>query len=282
MKLINCYQGFYEQYNEDLTKEEQIEVWYNFMDQHKTVRDMCINDYLNEGLDWKRIALEKVFGYDLEFVLKMNETVRLLEKIVEMMIKRLGMFYSIDNINVVVVLYHGLGNGAGWVATYENKPAIYLGIEKILELGWNTRGKLEDLISHEFGHVIHESMRETLVPYDDFKRKTIFKLYTEGVATYCESIINGREKSSPEWYEKCLENELYLKKEFLRRLESNSQEITDFFGDWNLIYGIYEAGYFLGLQIVKRLIRKMTITELMKIDYEVFYNEFIKYFDLSR
>lgn len=282
MKLINCYQGFYEQYNEDLTKEEQIEVWFNFMDQHKTVRDMCINDYHNEGLDWKQIALDKVFGYDLEFVLKMNKTVTLLEKIVEMMIDRLGMFYSIDNINVVVVLYHGLGNGAGWVTTYEDKPAIYLGIEKIVELGWNKRGKLEDLISHEFGHVIHESLRGTLVPYDDFKRKTIFKLYTEGVATYCESIINGREKSSPEWYEKCLENELSLKKEFLRRLGSHSQEITDFFGDWNLIYGIHEGGYFLGLQIVKRLIRKMTIYKLMKINYEVFHNEFIKYFDLSR
>lgn len=141
--------------------------------------------------------------------------------------------------------------------------------------------KLEDLISHEYGHLVHVELRGTLTPYKDFKKSTIFRLYTEGVATYCESIFNGREKSSPEWYEMCLKNELVLKNEFLRRLNNNSRECIDFFGDWNPVFGIHEAGYFLGLQIVKELMRKLTIKELMTIDYNVYLKEFNNYFELK-
>lgn len=280
MKFINCYEGFDKIYNEKLSKDELIDVWFQFMGKFESVRDMCIQDYVNDNLNWKQIAKDRVFIYNADYVLKMNETVRLIKEIVLVMKKRLSIFYSIDSIDTHVIVYHGLGNAAGWLSIYEDQPAIFLGVEKIVELGWNSSSKLEDLISHEYGHLLHLALRGTLTPYNDFKKKMIFRLYTEGVATYCESIFNGREKSSPEWYELCLKNEVDLKKEFLIRLNSSSKECFDFFGDWNPVFGIYEAGYFLGLQVVKSLMKKMTIKELMVIKYNMFLIEFNNYFEI--
>jgi hypothetical protein len=280
LKFINCYEGFDKIYNEKLSKDELIDVWFQFMGKFESVRDMCIQDYVNDNLNWKQIAKDRVFIYNADYVLKMNETVRLIKEIVLVMKKRLSIFYSIDSIDTHVIVYHGLGNAAGWLSIYEDQPAIFLGVEKIVELGWNSSSKLEDLISHEYGHLLHLALRGTLTPYNDFKKKMIFRLYTEGVATYCESIFNGREKSSPEWYELCLKNEVDLKKEFLIRLNSSSKECFDFFGDWNPVFGIYEAGYFLGLQVVKSLMKKMTIKELMVIKYNMFLIEFNNYFEI--
>lgn len=152
LEIINLYQGFKEIYNEKLSKKQLVEAWYQFMDEHKLVRDMCIRDYEKENLDWKQVAYDRVFFYDADYVQKMNETVKLLETITLTMKNRLHMFNGTESIDAIVILYHGLGNGAGWISTYENKPAIYLGIEKIVELGWNTKRKLEDLLSHEYGH----------------------------------------------------------------------------------------------------------------------------------
>lgn len=143
MEIINCYKGFDLVYNKKLSKHDLVETWYKFMENHKFVRDMCIDDYDKEGLDWKQIAYDKVFDYDADYVLKMNETVELLEKIVVSMKGPLKTFYGNNIKDAVVILYHGLGNGAGWVTTYKDETAIYLGIEKIVELGWNTKKNLK-------------------------------------------------------------------------------------------------------------------------------------------
>ena len=56
-------------------------------------------------------------------------------------------------IDVEIVLYLGLCNGAGWVVTIDNNTYCLLGIEKILELNWYDIDSLYGLIYHELGHV---------------------------------------------------------------------------------------------------------------------------------
>ncbi len=56
-------------------------------------------------------------------------------------------------VDVEIVLYLGLCNGAGWVVTIDNKTYCFLGIEKILELSWYDIDSLYGLIYHELGHV---------------------------------------------------------------------------------------------------------------------------------
>lgn len=268
MELINCYEGFQEVYNKDSSKNELQEIWFNFMERHECVRRLCIDDYTNQGLDWKQISSDRLFNYDKAFVDKMTYTSITLEGVILSIKGKLNDFFKLEKDDTIIIIYHGLGNAAGWVTTYMGKPAIYLGVEKIVELGWNNRKKLEDLVSHEYGHLVHLEVREdSLDPYDDFKKKMIFRMYTEGVATYCEGIINGRQVSSPKWYADAHSKEQLLKKEFLKRLNVESKDCKDFFGDWNPVLGITEAGYYLGLNVIIILLEKMSILTVMLLDY---------------
>ncbi len=277
MEFLNCYEGFQEVYNDKLSNKELQDVWYRFMERHEYVRRLCIDDYKKQGFDWTKVAFDRVFNYDKDFVSKMNDTSELLERIIISMQDKLNDFFKLSREDTMIIIYHGLGNAAGWVTAFMGRPAIYLGLEKIVELGWSDQKKLEDLVSHEYGHLVHMEIRGPLAPYFDFKRKMIFRMYTEGVATYCESIFNGRETSTPIWYNKCLQHELELKTEFLKRLKTESSDCEDFFGDWNPVLGINEAGYFLGLEFTKRLISRMSLIEVMKLDYDSIELEFMDY-----
>ncbi len=278
MELINCYEGYQNVYDENMSNQELQEIWYQFMEKYEHLRNLCIDDYSKQGYDWRNVASDRVFNYNFEFVRKMNSTSKALENIIISMENKLNDFFKLKREDTIIIIYHGLGNGAGWVTPYKGRPAICLGVEKIVELGWDNQSKLESLVSHEYGHLVHMEVRGLLSPYVDFRRKMIFRMYTEGVATYCESIFKGREKSTPDWYNKCLILEPKLKLEFLKRLNNQSSNCEDFFGDWNPVLGLNEAGYFLGLQIIKRMVKKMTIFEAMILDYEVIEKEFIDYF----
>jgi hypothetical protein len=61
--------------------------------------------------------------------------------------------------DVVLVIYVGLENGAGWVTTLQGKPAVLLGLESIAECGWTDPQTLAGLVAHELGHVIHQQWR---------------------------------------------------------------------------------------------------------------------------
>lgn len=281
MEFLNCYEGFQKVYDENLNNKELQDVWYKFMEKHEYVRRLCIDDYKKQGFDWSKVAFDRVFNYDKDFVNKMNSTSKMLERIVISMQGRLNEFFKLTRQDTIIIIYHGLGNAAGWVTAFMGRPAIYLGIEKIVELGWDNQNKLEDLVSHEYGHLVHMEVRGPLAPYFDFKRKMIYRMYTEGVATYCESIFNGREKSTPTWYSECLQLESELKSEFLKRLNNESINCEDFFGDWNPVLGISEAGYFLGLEIIKRLTLKMSLTDVMILDYDSIEIEFKDYMNMT-
>ena len=278
MKLINLYKGYETVFNIKKSVLDRQDAWVEFMSKDINVRQQCIDDYIEQGLDWKEVSLNSVFIYDKKFVDRMNRASVLLERIVLDMRSKLSSFYKLELEDTIIVIYHGLGNAAGWATTYEGKPAIYLGVEKIVELGWDSKSKLEDLVSHEYGHLVHMDIRkESLEPFTDFRRKMIYRTYTEGVATYCESIYNGREISSPMWYQEAIKKEELLKKEFMRRLDSESENITDFFGDWYPVLGLIEAGYFLGLNVIKSLLKTLSIVEVMSLDIEDVELEVMKY-----
>ena len=278
MELINCYTGFEETYSPNMDKRQVQETWYNFMEKYEYVRRLCIDDYTQQGYYWKDIAYDRVFNYDQSFVERMTSTAKLLEEIIISMKDKLTDFYSLERDDTVIIIYHGLGNAAGWVTTYNGRPAIYLGIEKIVELGWDSRQKLEDLVSHEYGHLIHMEIRKApLAPFLNMRKKVLFRMYTEGVATFFEGIFNGREVSSPKWYKRANELESELRKELLTRLEKESKDSEDFFGDWNPVMNLNEAGYFLGLQVIKILVTRMTFNEVMRLSDDVVLYVFEEY-----
>ena len=54
-----------------------------------------------------------------------------------------------------LTLYLGLCHGAGWVVKLAGRDVVLLGIEKILELNWQSREAMTGLVYHELGHVYH-------------------------------------------------------------------------------------------------------------------------------
>ncbi len=125
---------------------------------------------------------------------------------------------------------------------------------------------------------MHQEVRgENLEPFQDFFRKNIFRLYTEGLATYAEMIFNGREKIEKNWYESATLVKNQLKKEFLKRLRNHDETCNDFFGDWYPVMGITEAGYFLGSEIIKKIIGDYHISDIMKLEYSEIEKLFLNY-----
>ncbi|MBQ7980489.1 MAG: hypothetical protein IJ305_02665, partial [Oscillospiraceae bacterium] len=49
-------------------------------------------------------------------------------------------------LDVTIVFYLGLCNGAGWATTLDKKPAILIGVEKVIELGWFDERNMQALI----------------------------------------------------------------------------------------------------------------------------------------
>ncbi|MCI8364343.1 MAG: hypothetical protein HFG34_05275 [Eubacterium sp.] len=59
-------------------------------------------------------------------------------------------------LDIDIIFYLGLCNGAGWVTEYHGNTVILLGIEKIMELNWCSLDDMYGLIYHELGHVYHK------------------------------------------------------------------------------------------------------------------------------
>ena len=96
--------------------------------------------------------------------------------------------------------YVGIGNGAGWATTWEDRPANLLGLENIAELGWETPGAIRKVIARELGHLFMMSLRSD---YNALVEEPLLALYEEGFAQHCEHITLRSESwgcaSQPGW-----------------------------------------------------------------------------------
>ncbi|MFP4478071.1 MAG: hypothetical protein ACLFPM_01400 [Candidatus Izemoplasmatales bacterium] len=244
----------------------QYHYWLDFMEKFTDIKQMCLDDYLLNKYDPKDIAVEKVFTYSKIAFEKMKEVSKTIEKIcVELANKKIEMI-DVSLLEINIIIYHGLGNAAGWATKYKGMPTIMLGVEKIVELAWDDQESLRNLIYHEYAHLLHEYVRETdLEPYDDHYRKWINRIYIEGFATYLESILSGTRRRN-DWFKACKEKESQLKEELLHRL-NHQLSCQDFFGDWYQVFGLSDTGYYLGHQYIKTLMDLYDIEYIAKMPF---------------
>ena len=99
-------------------------------------------------------------------------------------------------LDVDIVFYLGLCNGAGWVTDYHGRTAVLLGVEKIVELGWHTFPDMVALIDHELGHVYQAQYGVLTRALDDPAQKFLWQLFTEGIAMVFEQTLVG----DPDFY----------------------------------------------------------------------------------
>jgi hypothetical protein len=176
-----------------------------------------------------------------------------------------------SDINVSIILYLGLCNGAGWYTKLNKENVILLGIEKIIELDWEDISSLKALIYHELGHAWHDQCRKQEDILKSVSDYSIYQLYQEGIAmTFEQTMFDNNmyfHQNRNDWLEWCLKNENNIKREYLNRLNKDINT-QDFFGDWVEYKGHSDVGYFLGSQFVKYMLKSYSFTQVANINIE--------------
>ena len=183
-------------------------------------------------------------------------------------------------LQVDIVFYLGLCNGAGWATKLNGRRVILLGIEKIVELDWCDAGNMASLIYHELGHIWHDTVGAPYQETNSMREKYVSQLYQEGVAMYLEQLLAGDlthyHQNTGNWLDWCYTNKHEVDAEYLRRLQAN-ESAQDFFGDWCDYKGYSDVGYFIGCEFVKYIAKEHSLNELANLDIATVYKKFAEY-----
>ncbi|MGI5900630.1 MAG: hypothetical protein ACOX8S_12075 [Christensenellales bacterium] len=198
-------------------------------------------------------------------------TVSLDEKIVQTFGKTL---------DVTIILYVGLCNGAGWVVNLESKQYVLLGIEKIIELDWCDINAMYGLIYHELGH-IYQMQYGILTREYKGTEAFLWQLFMEGIAMYFEQRLIGDDnffhQNMNGWLEWCDTNIYNIKIDFNNDLTNMTSGNQRYFGDWVRYNGQSDVGYYLGARFVQWLNKRYTFDEMIHFDISIIRAEWDSY-----
>lgn len=174
-------------------------------------------------------------------------------------------------LDIEIVLYLGLCNGAGWVTALNGKNVILLGMEKILELDWEDLDSMYGLIYHELGHVYHKQYGKFEGPVNEKGAPFIWQLFTEGIAMAFEQTLVG----SPDYYHQdkngwkdwCKSNFATILSDFRSDLPTMTRTTQRYFGDWVSYQGYGDVGYYLGGRWIRFLLENHALAELVTWEY---------------
>ena len=250
--------------------EAQIGGWASeYMSQWPELLEKQQGDYSSQNEDWRQIAREKVFPFLAERLPAMREAhENLLASFVPVYSKaREVLRFESD---VVVVIYVGIGCGAGWVTPFRGLPAILFGLENIAECGWSGTQSITSIVAHEIGHLVHDHWRE-----QSGKPRGSgpwWQLYSEGLAQRCEHLILGKDTwhesvgiNEDDWMGWCQDHVDSLATEFLRVVDAG-ESVRPFFGSWYDIRGRKQCGYYLGHELIRELEAGMSLREIALLD----------------
>lgn len=183
--------------------------------------------------------------------------------------------------DIDIVLYVGLCNGAGWVTNINDRDVILLGVEKILELNWLDEASMCGLIYHELGHSYHTQYGDFNQQSDISEQNFVWQLFTEGIAMYFEQILvndfNYYHQDKNGWLEWCDNHFSEILADFRNDLEAMTKCNQRYFGDWVSYSGKGDVGYYLGTKFVQKLNEKYDFEELINMKIDRVYQEFISY-----
>ena len=171
-----------------------------------------------------------------------------------------------------LILYLGLGNGAGWVTKLNGKEVVLFGIEKIIELGWYERNAMIGLVYHELGHVYQNEYGVLHREFSEQADRFMWQLFTEGVAMVFEQEILGDpdyfHQYDDEWRKWCNENLRLIRDSFKNDISVLSDEDQCYFGDWVSFRGHGDTGYYLGARFVRFLLKKEDFDRIILYDID--------------
>jgi len=254
--------------------EEQVTGWAEeYMSEWPELLEKQKRDYADSSLDWRSIAAERIMPKLEERLEAMARARALLSGIIGEMHTAAEDRFGMERLEILYVIYVGIGGGAGWVTGLMGSQAVLLGLEMIAECGWTEPDSLRPLLAHEVGHAIHGILRDD--PELNGGSGPFWQLYTEGFAQRCEHMIMDRPSwnvsrgvNDDDWLEWCDDNRVWLAGRFLQAAEQGD-DIRPFFGSWFELQGRKHCGYYLGHEAVLRLERSSdlkTIAILEDVD----------------
>ncbi|MFA6648949.1 MAG: hypothetical protein WCS48_02530 [Candidatus Izemoplasmatales bacterium] len=186
-------------------------------------------------------------------------------------------------IDVEIVLYLGLCNGAGWVTDINGQTKVLLGIEKILELNWDDEIQMKGLIYHELGHVYQKQYGVLDRVFNHLQDKYLWQLFTEGVAMHFEQMLVGDfsyyHQDDGDWKQYYDSHLVELKKDFNKDIEIMNDQNQRYFGDWVLYNSYSDAGYYLGAKLIQYIRKYIDFNEIISFsinEVKYFFQSFLK------
>ena len=283
VQIIDTFNAFLSYWSrvKDKPIDDQVDNWATkYMSSWPDLMAKQLDDYSTQNLDWRQIARERVFPHFTERLSDMQQAHQNLIELCVPIYSKIQQAFEFES-NVLLVIYVGIGCGAGWATTFRNTPAVLFGLENIAESGWNESEAITGLVAHELGHLVHYSWRaQHGKPIDS---GSWWQLYEEGFAQRCESIVleptpwhqtsNGKNK---EWLNWCQSHKSWLASEFLRTVDVG-ESVSPFFGSWFKIGGKSETGYFLGCEAIKEVEKQFNLKEIALLeDVEAYFKPVLK------
>ncbi len=238
-----------------LNVEQQIDRWAaEYLRPWPELREVQIEDYRLQGLDWREIARTRIFP-DLEqwhadMVLARDHLLNVLPEVVE----RIAAIHSFPG-GLLCVIHVGLGCGAGWATQLHGRPAVLFGLENIAGCGWTSREALMGLVAHELGHLLLDQWRQEAGLAAG--QGPIWQLFEEGFAqrvaleyTGTWHMVHGQEHL--DWLSWCKGRLPDLANRYLE-LVKRRYPLSEFFGSWLEIDGRSQAGIYLGVEVIHKL-----------------------------
>ena len=171
------------------------------------------------------------------------------------------------SLDVDIIFYLGLCNGAGWVTEYRGRTAVFLGIEKIMELNWCGLDDMYGLICHELGHVYQGQYGILNRTFDNDADSFLWQLFTEGAAMYFEQTLAENpgyyHQDKDGWKKWCDDHLAEIKADFARDLKTMTFASQRYFGDWVEYNGHSDTGYYLGCQFVRYILSMHEFDEMI-------------------
>lgn len=267
LQIIDTYPDFRSCWKDtgELPVKYKLEKWLNeYMEGYSALLEKQVEDYESKGFDWRKESKEKVFPDLEERLPRMEEARENLLELVPEIHDRARKFFELDP-EISVVIYVGIGCGAGWSTEFKGKSALLFGLENIAECDWTDHRSLEGLTAHELGHLFHERIREASDL--SLNEGPLWRIYEEGVAKWSEFKLLDRESwyearglNEAGWLNWCREHRGWLAEEFLQRVEKE-KSVDQFFGSWYDLRGWKQTGYFLGYEAVTGLISNCNLKE---------------------
>ena len=175
-------------------------------------------------------------------------------------------------LDVDIVFYLGLCNGAGWVTEFGGRTCVLLGVEKILELHWHTQRDMIGLIDHELGHVYQAQYGVLERAFDEPAQTFLWQLFTEGVAMVFEQTLVGDpafyHQDRDGWKAWCDARFAQIRRDFDRDLPGMTRANQRYFGDWVRYEGRGDVGYYLGCRFVRHILTDHAFDSILSLDMD--------------